>query len=244
MEFTIRPAKREDCAAILDLVRQLAAFEKAPQEVTITLAHFEEAGFGEKPVWWAFVACAPPKEMRQSMEADLQSMQEIQDPLLRKVLNVEAESGLPETLTETTDSLDVKPVAKLEEAVNTILPDPVQEALPLHPDSIRCVEVVGFALYYRRFSTWKGERMYLEDIFVREDHRGTGIGTALMDTLIASARAQDLHGISWQVLKWNESAIRFYTHFGMRLDDQWLNAGIDIPYETSNPQLPDWKLRS
>jgi len=237
MEFTIRPAKREDCSAILDLVRQLAAFEKAPNEVTVTLEHFEEAGFGEKPVWWAFVACAPPAmEAQRHMQADTQSAQHVQDPLLRRVMNLEMESGLPETVPEPSDAFELEKGIRLNESVAPILPDQLQEALPLRPDSIRCVEVVGFALYYRRFSTWKGERMYLEDIFVRDDQRGKGIGTALMDTLIASATAQNLHGISWQVLKWNESAIRFYTHFGMRLDDQWLNAGIDIPHETSNPR--------
>src|SRR5690349_358672 len=59
MEFTIRPAKREDCPAMLELIRELAVYERAPDEVTVSLEHFEECGFGEKPIWWAYVACAP-----------------------------------------------------------------------------------------------------------------------------------------------------------------------------------------
>lgn len=235
MSYTIRPAKREDCPAILDLVRQLAAFEQAPDEVTVTPEHFEESGFGETPMWWAYVACAPLEPAEKPMAAEIPAAQEIQDPLLRKVYNVEAESGLPETLAQPTDALPVEPVIKLDEPVSPVLSPSVQEALPLQPEAIRCEEVVGFALYYRRFSTWKGQRMYLEDIYIREDWRGKGVGTSLMDALIAAAKAQNLHGISWQVLKWNESAIRFYKHFGMRLDDQWLNAAIDIPYEKANP---------
>lgn len=236
MPFTIRPAKREDCAAILDLVRELARFEKSPDEVTVTLEHFTESGFGDDPVWWAYVACAPPIHAEQSIAAALPLAQEIQDPVLRKVYNIEAESGLPETVAEPTDTLSVDNGLRLGEAVEPTIAQPVQTALPLQPEGIRCEDVVGFALYFRRFSTWKGERMFLEDIYVREDWRGKGIGAALMDTLIAAARARNLHGISWQVLKWNDSAIRFYKHYGVRLDDQWLNAAIDIPYEKSNPQ--------
>ena len=56
MPVTIRRAKKEDCPRLLELVHELAVYEKAPQEVTVTLKHFEESGFGEQPVWWAFVA--------------------------------------------------------------------------------------------------------------------------------------------------------------------------------------------
>lgn len=235
MSFTIRPARREDCPAILDLVRELAVFEKSPDEVTVSLEHFTECGFGEQPVWWAYVACAPVKRAEQAMAQEVGAVQEVQDPLLRRVMNVEAESGLPETLTETADCLPREQGLQLEEPMAPVLPEPVQEALPLQPEARHCEEVVGFALYYLRFSTWKGLRMYLEDIYVRDDWRGKKVGTALMDALIAAASAQGLSGISWQVLKWNESAIRFYKHFGMKLDDQWLNASIDITYDKSNP---------
>lgn len=56
MEILIRRAERKDCARLLELIQELADYEKAPQKVTVTLSHFEESGFGPNPVWWAFVA--------------------------------------------------------------------------------------------------------------------------------------------------------------------------------------------
>lgn len=134
---------------MLELVHELAVYEKAPGEVTVSLQHFEESGFGEQPVWWALVAV-------------------------------------------------------------------VRE------------EVVAFALYYIRFSTWKGQRMYLEDILVTEQWRGHGIGSLLMDSLIKEAAKRQLHGISWQVLEWNEPAINFYRKYNTRFDEEWTNCRIDI----------------
>ena len=107
MEIKIRPAVKEDCPRMMELIRELADYEKAPEEVTVTMDHFIESGFGENPVWWAFVA-------------------------------------------ETAG----------EEGVS---------------------EVVGFALYYIRYSTWKGQRLYLEDILVTDRMRGKGIGKLLFD---------------------------------------------------------------
>lgn len=145
----IRRAVKEDCEAILKLVTELAVYERAPNEVTVGLDHFTESGFGEKPVWWAFVA-----------ELD-----------------------------------DV---------------------------------IIGFALYYIRFSTWKGQRMYLEDIIVTESYRGNGIGKMLMDELIEEAKTKKLHGISWQVLEWNEPAIRFYEQYNAQFEKDWWNVRIDV----------------
>lgn len=87
-------------------------------------------------------------------------------------------------------------------------------------------KVIGFALYYIRYSTWKGQRMYLEDLLVTESWRNKGVGAALMQTLIDEAQSLGLHGISWQVLRWNEDAIRFYKRYEANLDAGWLNAGI------------------
>jgi GNAT superfamily N-acetyltransferase len=134
---------------MLELVQELATFERAPQEVTVSRQHFEESGFGANPVYWAFVA---------------------------------EENGV----------------------------------------------VVAFALYYIRYSTWKGQRMYLEDILVTESHRGKGIGKMLMDRLIEEAKEKQLHGITWQVLNWNEPAIKFYSKYNPVFDDEWINCSIVV----------------
>lgn len=133
---------------MLELINELAVYERAPQEVTVTLAHFEESGFGDSPVWWAFVA---------------------------------EDDGL----------------------------------------------IIGFALYYIRYSTWKGQKMYLEDIIVTEQARGKGAGGLLMDTLIKEAQEKKLQGITWQVLNWNEPALNFYRKYGVRFDDEWVNASLN-----------------
>ena len=140
----IRRAVKEDCPQLLELIKELALYERAPNEVTVTLSHFEESGFGKQPVWWAFVA-------------------------------------------------EVEGV------------------------------VVGFALYYIRYSTWKGQRMYLEDIVVTEKMRGKGLGGALFERLIEEMHEKKLNGIVWQVLEWNESAIKFYKKYNVAFDSEWVN---------------------
>lgn len=149
MKITIRPAVRADCPRMLELVRELATYERAPQEVTVTLEHFEESGFGEHPVYRAFVA--------------------------------EYEGY-----------------------------------------------IVAFALYYIRYSTWKGQRMYLEDILVTEAWRNQGIGRQLFDTLIKEAKDEKLKGITWQVLDWNEPAISFYKRYNPVFDGEWINCSLDL----------------
>jgi len=145
----IRRAVREDCARILELVKELAVYEKAPDEVTVTLKHFEESGFGSNPVWWAFVA-----EMNGRVE--------------------------------------------------------------------------GFALYYIRFSTWKGQRMYLEDFLVTEKLRGQGMGKLLFNQLLIEAKEKGFNGIVWQVLEWNEPAINFYKKYQASFDAEWVNCAIAL----------------
>jgi GNAT superfamily N-acetyltransferase len=147
MEIKIRKAVREDCTRMMELIQELATYEKAPDEVTVSLSHFEESGFGANPVWWAFVAEA---------------------------------QGV----------------------------------------------VIGMALYYIRYSTWKGQRMYLEDILVTEDMRGQKIGSQLMDALIVEAKEKGFKGMSWQVLDWNEPAINFYKKYNANFDPEWVNCSI------------------
>lgn len=90
-------------------------------------------------------------------------------------------------------------------------------------------EVIGFALYYIRYSTWKGQRMYLEDLLVTEKMRGKGIGKLLFDKLIEEAKEKNYSGIAWQVLDWNEPAINFYKKLGdVNIDGGWLNASLNF----------------
>jgi GNAT superfamily N-acetyltransferase len=149
MEINIRRAIKEDCSRLLELVTELAVYEKAPDEVTVSLTHFIESGFGLNPVWWGFVA--------------------------------EAE-GL----------------------------------------------IQGFALYYIRYSTWKGQAMYLEDILVTEAMRGKKIGKLLFDRLIEEAREKKFNRIIWQVLEWNEPAINFYKKYPTSFDPEWINCSMYV----------------
>ncbi len=134
---------------MLRLVKELAVFERAPEEVTITLEHFTDSGFGEKPVWWAFVA---------------------------------EEEGV----------------------------------------------ILGFAMYYIRFSTWKGQRLYLEDFIVTEEARGKGIGTLLFERILEEGKEKGFSGMMLQVLNWNEPAIKFYEKYKLKIDESWLNASLDF----------------
>lgn len=88
--------------------------------------------------------------------------------------------------------------------------------------------VVGMAIYYPRYSTWKGKVLYLEDLFVLEEYRSHGTGLLLMEKLIERARAEGYVRLDWQVLKWNRRAIDFYERFACSWDDQWYNGSIKI----------------
>jgi len=145
--LTLRLAKKEDCPRLMELVNELAVFEKAGHEVTVSLKEFEDAGFGNNPVWKAFVA---------------------------------EEDGF----------------------------------------------IIGFALCYVRYSTWKGCRLYLEDLLVTEDYRGKGIGKLLFERALKEVNEQGYSGMVWQVLDWNEPAIKFYNKYGSAIEAGWLNASL------------------
>ncbi len=89
-------------------------------------------------------------------------------------------------------------------------------------------EVVGMSLYYYRYSTWKGKRLYLEDLIIKEAYRGYGLGKRLLEATVEEARQTQCSGLMWQVLDWNEPSIEFYKKFGAKLDGEWINCHIDL----------------
>ncbi|MBO9561326.1 MAG: GNAT family N-acetyltransferase [Niastella sp.] len=158
MNINIRRAVKEDCPRLMELIHELAVFEKAPDEVTVPMEHFVESGFGANPVWWAFVA------------------------------ETSATADSPAT-------------------------------------------VYGFALYYVRYSTWKGQRLYLEDLLVSEAMRGQGLGKLLFERVLEEAKEKKYSGMVWQVLDWNEPAINFYKKYNAVISDEWMNCTIDLSSE-------------
>lgn len=147
--FRIRKALKEDCGQLMELIRELAVYEKAPDEVTVSMEEFVESGFGENPVWFAFVA-------------------------------------------------------EIEE------------------------KIVGMSLFYIRYSTWKGRRLYLEDLIVTESFRGKGLGKILFEKTIEYGKEKGYSGMMWQVLDWNEPAINFYKKYNANFDGEWLNTSIEF----------------
>lgn len=148
MEVIIRKAESRDVPQMLALVKELAVFERAPDEVTVTEQHMRDAGFGKDPVWVGWVA--------------------------------ESEGAM-----------------------------------------------LGMAVCYERYSTWKGRRLYLEDIIVTESARGHRIGEKLFMQCAAYAVEQNYSGMLWQVLDWNVDAIRFYDRFGAHYSREWVNGSLE-----------------
>lgn len=146
--ITIRIGKKDDLPRVLELVKELAEYERAPHEVINTVELMEHDGFGPNPVYGFFVA--------------------------------ENENG-----------------------------------------------IIGLSLYYWRYSTWKGKRLYLEDIIVTEAERGKGIGKVLFDRTMQHSLDQNCSGMMWQVLDWNDPAINFYKKYGTRFANDWLNCTLE-----------------
>ena len=145
---TIRPGKREDLARTLELIKELATYERAPDKVITTVDQMTRDGFGPNPIFGFFVA-------------------------------------------------------------------------------ERAGRIVGISLYYWRYSTWKGKRLYLEDIIVTESERGKGAGKLLFDRTMKHAVDEGCTGMMWQVLEWNEPAINFYKKYDAKLDDEWTNCSLE-----------------
>lgn len=146
--MNIRKGKKEDMPAVLELIRELAIFEKEPDAVVVTVADLERDGFGEQPLFQTFIA-------------------------------------------ETND------------------------------------EIVGMALYYYRYSTWKGRTIHLEDLIVKEQMRGSGLGYALYSAIIAQGKKDGVRRIEWNVLDWNTPAIDFYEKSGARILTDWRVVNMD-----------------
>ncbi|MCU0419223.1 MAG: GNAT family N-acetyltransferase [Cyclobacteriaceae bacterium] len=144
----IREGTEADLPRALELIKELAAYERALPEVTNTVEQMRADGFGPQPIYAFFVA--------------------------------EAEGLL-----------------------------------------------VGLSLYYFRYSTWKGKRLYLEDIIVTEAYRGRGVGKALFDRTLEQALRDGCTGMMWQVLDWNAPSIKFYERYGTRFDHAWINCHLE-----------------
>ncbi len=87
-------------------------------------------------------------------------------------------------------------------------------------------EIIGFALFYTNYSTWKGKCLYLEDFFILPEHRRDGIGSMLFDQVVEIAKTRKVRRMDWQVLEWNEPALSFYSKKNATLDPEWINGRL------------------
>jgi len=88
------------------------------------------------------------------------------------------------------------------------------------------LEIVGFALYYFGYSTWKGQTIYLEDLYVKPEYRKMGIGDLLFDRVVEEGKKKGVKRMDWQVLDWNDPAIEFYKKKKAYLDGEWVNGRL------------------
>jgi GNAT superfamily N-acetyltransferase len=102
-------------------------------------------------------------------------------------------------------------------------------------------DIVGIALFYYRYSTWKGKTIHLEDLVVKDSMRGTGLGYALYSEIIKQAKKDKVRRIDWNVLDWNTPAIDFYEKSGAKVLDEWRVAQMD---EAAINYFVDNKLRN
>ncbi len=87
-------------------------------------------------------------------------------------------------------------------------------------------KIVGLALYFYSYSTWKGKCIYLEDLVVTQSERGKGLGRRLLDKIIIKAKETHCYRVVWQVLDWNEPAIKFYKSLGADIPKEWLTCRL------------------
>lgn len=88
-------------------------------------------------------------------------------------------------------------------------------------------EIVGIALYYYRYSTWKGKTIHLEDLIVKEKMRGTGLGSALYAEIMRQGKKDNVRRVEWNVLDWNTPAVKFYENSGAKILEEWRVVQMD-----------------
>ena len=142
MNYHIREARSDDMARVLELIKELAFFEREPEAVEVRVADLQRDGFGDQKLFHCFVA-------------------------------------------------------EIDGAVE------------------------GMALVYPRYSTWKGPAIHLEDLIITESKRGSGLGTALLDEVVKYGHKLGVKRISWEVLDWNDPAIKFYESKGAKILRDW-----------------------
>ncbi len=147
MNISIRKGVKSDLAEVLDLIKELAVYEKAPQEVIVTVEDLDRDGFGENPIFEFFTAESDGK-------------------------------------------------------------------------------IIGIALFYIKYSTWKGKCVFLEDIIVTEQFRKHGIGKMLLDEVVKVSKDLNVNRLEWQVLDWNKPAIKFYEKINSHFDKDWINCKL------------------
>ncbi len=157
MDITIRQGVKADIPHVLGLIKELAIYEKAPDEVAVTIEEMERDGFGPNPIFTYFIA-----------EAD--------------------------------------------------------------------GRIVGISLYYIKYSTWKGKCVFLEDIIVTEEFRKYGIGKKLFNKVVGVAKEMKARRMEWQVLEWNEPAIKFYEKVNSNFDAEWVNCKL------TEEQIQEYKI--
>lgn len=151
--MTIRKGESEDMKSVLDLIQELATFEKQPDAVLVTVDDLKRDGFGTNPLFEVFIA---------------------------EVKNNDGSTN-----------------------------------------------ILGIALYYYRYSTWNGRTIHLEDLIIKEEYRGKGIGYALYSEVIKQGKKDKVRRIEWNVLVWNKNAIDFYEKSGATILDEWKVAQMD-----------------
>jgi len=143
----VRKGIEADLPEVLDLIKELAEYEKAPAEVEVTVEEMMRQGFGKEKIYEFYV---------------------------------------------------------------------------LEKNS----RIIGMALYYYKYSTWKGKCLFLEDLIVTEKERQNGYGKLLFNEIVKVAKAEKVRRMEWQVLDWNKPAIEFYKKYDSNLDGEWINCKL------------------